>query len=82
MMRVACFANVQNATAAATTVSMIDTPAGLIPISYRQEGLGMDNTHVAYDDRGVITGFMPKAQADLARFCTHWARNLKDQQGL
>jgi hypothetical protein len=63
-------------------ITMIDTPAGLIPISYRQDGLGINNTYVAYDDRGVITGFMPKAQADLAKFCTDWARNLKDQQGL
>ncbi len=63
-------------------ITMVDTPAGLMPISYRNDGLGIDNTYVEYADDGTIRGFYPAKQADLTAFCNTWARNLKDQQGL
>jgi hypothetical protein len=63
-------------------IVMIDAPGGLYPISYRQDGLGMNREYVVYNDAGEIRGFMKVPQADLAAFCNGWAKNLKEQQGL
>ena len=64
-------------------VVMIDAPGGLFPVSYRQDGLGINQDSVTYDENdGHINGVRVKMQVDIASFCGTWARNLKDKQGL
>jgi hypothetical protein len=53
---------------------------GFFPISYRQDGLGMDREYVRFEGDKVF--IHRKQQADLAVFCGTWAQNLKEQQGL
>jgi hypothetical protein len=52
------------------------------PVSYRQDGLGIDREYCKYDDDGKIIGVATKQQADTASFCTMWMRNIKHQQKL
>ena len=48
------------------------------PISYKQDGLGIDREYVRWDGERVFWNL--KAQNDLAGFCTSWMRNIKEQQ--
>jgi len=50
------------------------------PISYRQDGLGMDREYVIFNEDGNGWKIAKKQQADLASFCGQWARNIADQQ--
>ena len=64
-------------------VVMMDAPGGLFPISFRQDGLGLNQEAVTYDENdGRIIGVRVKMQADIASFCNTWSRNLAHQQGL
>ena len=48
------------------------------PISYKQAGLGIDREYVRWEDGKVFWNL--RMQNDLARFCTTWMRNIKQQQ--
>jgi hypothetical protein len=48
------------------------------PISYRQDGLGVNREAACIED-GVWKVY-PKMQADICRFCNQWMRNIKAQQ--
>jgi hypothetical protein len=48
------------------------------PISYKQDGLGIDREYVRWEGERVFWNL--KAQNDLAGFCTSWMRNIKEQQ--
>jgi hypothetical protein len=50
----------------------------VFPVSYKQDGLGIDREYVRWEDGKVFWNL--KAQNDLAGFCTTWMRNIKDQQ--
>jgi hypothetical protein len=64
-------------------VVMLQTANGyLFPISYRQDGCGIDNEYVIFDADNKGYRIAKKEQADLVSFCGTWARNLKEQQGL
>jgi len=63
-------------------VVMLDSPAGLFPVSFRNDYVGVDNEALGYDANGNITGFRNRMQADIVSFCNTWAKNLKDQQDL
>lgn len=48
------------------------------PISYKQAGLGIDREYIRWEGERML-GNLPM-QNDLARFCTTWMRNIKQQQ--
>ena len=50
----------------------------VFPISYKQDGLGIDREYVRWEGERVFWNLA--AQNDLARFCTTWMRNIKEQQ--
>ena len=50
----------------------------VFPISYKQDGLGIDREYVRWEGDEVFWNL--KAQNDLASFCTNWMRNIKEQQ--
>jgi len=50
------------------------------PISYRQDGLGMDREYVVFAEDGNGWRIDKHQQADLAVFCGQWAKNIIDQQ--
>lgn len=50
------------------------------PISYRQDGLGMDREYVIFNEDGRGWKINRRLQADLAVFCGQWAKNIMDQQ--
>ena len=54
----------------------------LYPISYRQDGLGIDREDVVFNPDGNGYTIRKRSQADLATFCGQWGRNLKQQQRL
>ena len=56
------------------------TGQGLFPLSYRQDGLGMDREYVVFTETGWK--IFKKMQADLVSFCNGWAKNLHEQQDL
>jgi len=63
-------------------VVMMDSgAAGLYPMSFRNDYLGVDNESLVYED-GKASGCRLKMQASITSFCATWAGNLKDQQGL
>ncbi len=51
------------------------------PIMYRQDGLGICQESVTFDD-GQPAKFRRRMQADQAGFAGLWMRNIKRQQGL
>ena len=57
-----------------------------MPISYRQDGLGICREYVTYDDdmsKGMrIIGVDHKQQEDLTDFCNTWMKNISQQQDL
>jgi len=64
-------------------VVMMDTPSGLVPISYRNDYLSTDQEVLEYDAAGNATGrYVRRCQADITTFCNGWARNIRDQQRL
>jgi hypothetical protein len=52
------------------------------PLSYQQDGLGIYQDAIAWDDQGDIKGFRAKMQADMVSFANGWMENIKDQQKL
>ena len=48
------------------------------PISYKQAGLGIDREYIRWEGDRMLGNL--RMQNDLARFCTTWMRNIKDQQ--
>ena len=63
-------------------VVMMDSgAAGLYPMSFRNDYLGVDNESLVYED-GKASGCRLKMQGSITSFCVTWAGNLKDQQGL
>jgi hypothetical protein len=52
------------------------------PLSYRQDGLGIDQDAIEWDDNGDINRFNAKMQADFVSFANGWMENIKDQQKL
>ena len=50
----------------------------VFPISYRQDGLGINREYVRWEGEKVFWNL--KAQNDLATFCNTWMKNIKDQQ--
>lgn len=52
------------------------------PLSYQQDGLGIYQDAVEWDDNGNIKGFRPKIQADMVSFANDWMGNIRDQQKL
>lgn len=52
------------------------------PLSYQQDGLGIYQDAIEWDDSGNIKGFRAKMQADMVSFANDWMENIKDQQGL
>lgn len=52
------------------------------PLTYQQDGLGIDQDAIDWDDQGNIKSFRPKMQADFVSFGNLWMQNIKDQQKL
>lgn len=52
------------------------------PLSYQQDGLGIYQDAIEWDDHGEIKGYNIKMQADFASFANGWMINIKDQQRL
>jgi len=52
------------------------------PLSYQQDGLGIYQDVIEWDDHGNIKGFRPKMQADMVSFANDWMENIRDQQML
>jgi hypothetical protein len=50
----------------------------VFPISYRQDGLGIDRTYVRWEGDKVYWDLVK--QNDLASFCNQWMQNIQDQQ--
>ena len=50
----------------------------VFPISFKQDSLGIDREYVRWEGERVFWNL--KMQNDLARFCTSWMRNIKEQQ--
>jgi hypothetical protein len=64
-------------------VVMQDHGAGLLcPVTFRQDGIGVDQDAREFDDDGNVIGFNALLQNGLAQFCDTWARNLQAQQNL
>lgn len=52
------------------------------PLSYQQDGLGIYQDAIEWDDSGNMKGFRPKMQADMVSFANDWMENIRDQQML
>lgn len=52
----------------------------VFPISYRQDGLGIDREYVRWEGGKVYWNLA--MQNDLATFCNQWMQNIRDQQGI
>ena len=59
-------------------ITMLKAGVQLFPLSYRQDNLGIDREYVRFNE--TSWSIAKRHQADLAVFCTHWARNIKNQQ--
>lgn len=57
-------------------------PGMFAPVMYRQDGFGVDHDCLEYDEAGLVRGVRVRMQADTAKFCHMWARNLQMQQEL
>jgi len=56
---------------------------GMIPVSSRQDSLGVYNEVYAFDEKtGCVSGIRLKLRQDLVKFANMWAKNLKEQQDL
>lgn len=59
-------------------VFLIGADQHVYPISYRQDGLGIDQeAAIVKDGRWKVRA---KLQADICRFCNQWMRNIEEQQ--
>ena len=61
-------------------VFLIGADQHIYPISFRQDGLGIDQ-EAAYVEDGVWK-VRTKMQAEITRFCNMWMRNIDDQQNI
>jgi rubrerythrin len=61
-------------------VFIVGADQHVYPISYRQDGLGIDQ-EAAYVEDGKWK-IKPKMQADIATFCNQWMLNIAEQQDL
>jgi hypothetical protein len=52
------------------------------PLSYQQDGLGIYQDAIEWDDDGNIKSFRAQMQADMVSFANEWMENIKDQQRL
>ena len=52
----------------------------IYPISYRQDGLGIDQEAAVVEDGKWKV--RPRMQADITKFCDQWMLNIAEQQGL
>jgi hypothetical protein len=53
-----------------------------MPVSYRNDYLGIDREYARYDDSGKITHLAVKWINDCCGFCNTWMKNIVDQQNL
>lgn len=51
----------------------------VFPISYRQDGLGINREYVRWDGEGNVHSNL-RMQNDLASFCNEWMENIQQQQ--
>ena len=59
-------------------VFWVDADGHVYPISYRQDGLGIDQEAAVFVDGKW--NVKPKMQADICHFCDQWMRNIQEQQ--
>lgn len=52
---------------------------GIIPLSFRQDNLGVDRQAVVVRGDGRLAT-NPRQQADITRFCNMWMKNISEQQ--
>jgi hypothetical protein len=52
---------------------------GVIPLSFRQDGLGIDSQAAVVQEDGRIA-YSPRKQLDLTRFCNQFLVNISQQQ--
>lgn len=50
------------------------------PIYYRQDGLGIEQEVLIWNDKGEIAQYRPKLMIELARFGNIWMKNIEAQQ--
>lgn len=53
-----------------------------MPVSYRNDYAGLDQESVVEWKEGIPYRYMPKLQADQARFANQWMINIQEQQGV
>ena len=61
-------------------VFWVDADQHVYPISYRQDGLGIDQEAAVFVDGQW--NVKPKMQADITRFANQWMLNIQEQQNL
>jgi hypothetical protein len=59
-------------------VFLVGADQHVYPISYRQDGLGIDQEAAVVEDGQWKV--RTKMQADIAKFCNEWMRNIEQQQ--
>lgn len=52
------------------------------PLSYQQDGLGLYQESVIFDENGNPEKFIPSMQRNHALFAEQWMKNIKEQQGV
>lgn len=57
-------------------------PGHMTPVSFWQDAPLVRDEVFTYDDNGTVTGYRPQILRSICSFCSLWARNLKEQQGL
>ena len=61
-------------------VFVIGADKNVYPISYRQDGMGIDQEAAIVEDGKWKV--RPKMQADICSFCNQWMHNINEQQQL
>lgn len=61
-------------------VFVIGADQHVYPISYRQDGMGIDQEAAVVEDGKWRV--QPKMQADICSFCNQWMENINEQQQL
>ena len=55
--------------------------AGVFPISFRQDNMGIDQEAATVQEDGHIL-MHPNMQRDISTFCCQWMKNIQEQQDL